>query len=148
MITTETGCRSAAVVLALTFGSVAGAEWASGCIFHGGSVHFSPHEDGSTQNPTDGYICADESAEIGLRVVITPFDASCAAAWSAVFNSHTGDYDPVCLASLPTILPVSPFICLPVPPRWQALGLAGRVQVLPLLPCLLALALVGGPPRG
>ena len=35
----------------------AGAEWASGCLYHGGNVYYSPHEDGSTQNPTDGYIC-------------------------------------------------------------------------------------------
>jgi hypothetical protein len=57
LITTEAECRQAQTLLGLTFASVAGPAWHSGCLFHGGSVYFSPHTPGSTQNPTDAYIC-------------------------------------------------------------------------------------------
>ena len=50
-------CIGAAAALELPYMSLAGSEWASGCLFHGGAVYFSPAQDGSTENPTDGYIC-------------------------------------------------------------------------------------------
>jgi hypothetical protein len=65
VITNETACTAAAATLGYTWVSeAAGSEWASGCIFHGGSVYFSPIEDGSTENPTDAYIC-HETGETG-----------------------------------------------------------------------------------
>jgi hypothetical protein len=56
-ITTEAKCRDAATTLGLPFAGVAGTEWHSGCLFHHGQVYFSPHEEGSRQDPTHEYIC-------------------------------------------------------------------------------------------
>ena len=50
-------CQAAATSIGATWASGAGTEWASGCLFHGGGVYYSDHDDGSTQNPTDAYIC-------------------------------------------------------------------------------------------
>ena len=52
MIATETECGAAAAEIGLPWASVAGSEWASGCLFHGGSVYFSTHDDASTQVST------------------------------------------------------------------------------------------------
>lgn len=56
MIETEAECQAAAQQLSIPWDGAAGTEWASGCIFHGGSVYYSPHADGTTQDPTDAYI--------------------------------------------------------------------------------------------
>ena len=58
MITSEADCQSAAASIGANYASSAGSEWHSGCLFHGGNAYYSAHEDGSTQNPTDGYICS------------------------------------------------------------------------------------------
>ena len=57
VITTQAACEDAAAQLNFTFTGNAGTDWESGCLIHGGSVHYSDHSDESTQNPTDGYIC-------------------------------------------------------------------------------------------
>merc|ERR1712159_586350 len=46
LITTEAECRQAQTLLGLPWGATAGPEWHSGCLFHGGSVYFSPHTSG------------------------------------------------------------------------------------------------------
>ena len=50
-------CQAAAAATGIPFQSQAGTEWASGCLIHGQQVYYSPDEDGSTQNPTDAYLC-------------------------------------------------------------------------------------------
>ena len=57
MIESADDCSAQAAALGLNFAAVAGAEWASGCLFHGGNVYYSDHADGSAQDPTDAYIC-------------------------------------------------------------------------------------------
>ena len=57
MIDSETDCIAAAAAVGVPFAAVAGSEWASGCLFHGGNAYYSPHDDASTQDPTDAYIC-------------------------------------------------------------------------------------------
>jgi len=57
MIESEVDCIAAASSISAQYTSSAGSEWASGCLWHNGGVYYSPHEDNSTQNPTDGYIC-------------------------------------------------------------------------------------------
>ena len=54
----EYSCRRAARELGLNFATVMTTyEWASGCLFHDGNVYYSPHKEGSSENPTDAYIC-------------------------------------------------------------------------------------------
>lgn len=55
---TFASCKAAATSLDLNFADTAGPEWHTGCLFHNGGVYFSEHEDGSNQDTTDGYICA------------------------------------------------------------------------------------------
>jgi len=62
IITNSKECVAAAASLGLSYKSVAGSEWATGCLFHNGNVYFSPQEDGTSENPTDGYICSGASA--------------------------------------------------------------------------------------
>jgi hypothetical protein len=57
LITDEATCRAAAAIIGRPFADVAGPEWESGCLVHGGNAYFSPVEDGSGSDPTDGYIC-------------------------------------------------------------------------------------------
>ena len=57
MIETEAECYAAAAALNAPVAGGAGSEWASGCLFHGGQVYYSTHDDASTQNPTDAYVC-------------------------------------------------------------------------------------------
>jgi len=57
MIETEAECIDAAATVGAPYASAAGTEWASGCLFHGGSIYYSTHDDSSTQDPTDAYIC-------------------------------------------------------------------------------------------
>eukprot|EP01043_Picozoa_sp_COSAG02_P048636 COSAG02_NODE_4797_length_4965_cov_30.380395_4_plen_465_part_01 len=57
MIESLEECQAAATTVGLPWASAAGPEWASGCVSNGGSVYYSDHEDGTTQNPTDAYIC-------------------------------------------------------------------------------------------
>ena len=57
MIESMAECQAAAASIGATWASGAGTEWASGCLFHNGGVYYSNHEDGTTQNPTDAYIC-------------------------------------------------------------------------------------------
>ena len=57
IIATEVECSAAAAVLGITFTGAVGTEWASGCLFHEGTAHFSPQAVGSTEDPTDAYIC-------------------------------------------------------------------------------------------
>jgi hypothetical protein len=61
IIFTQAQCQAAAARMRFTWRSSAGPEWASGCLFHSNGVYFSPHVDGSTQNPTDGYICDSQT---------------------------------------------------------------------------------------
>jgi hypothetical protein len=61
IIFTQAQCQAAAARMRFTWRSSAGPEWASGCLFHRGGVYFSPHVDGTTQNPTDGYICDSQT---------------------------------------------------------------------------------------
>jgi hypothetical protein len=73
MITTEADCQSAAASLNVNYASSAGPEWHSGCLFHGGNAYYSPHEDGSSQNPTDAYICqVPPSPDCSTEVILTP----------------------------------------------------------------------------
>jgi hypothetical protein len=58
LIVTGEVCETAAHVLGLNYANDAGTEWASGCLAMGGAAYFSPVEDGSTEDPTQGYICA------------------------------------------------------------------------------------------
>jgi len=57
MIETEAECIAAATAVGAPYASAAGTEWASGCLFHGGNVYYSTHDDTSAQDPTDAYIC-------------------------------------------------------------------------------------------
>jgi hypothetical protein len=57
LINSEAECIAAAESLGVNYASSAGPEWASGCLVHGGSAYYSAHEDGSSQDPTDAYIC-------------------------------------------------------------------------------------------
>ena len=57
MIESVDECQSAADALGVPWGSEAGTEWASGCLFHRGNVYYSDHADGTSQDPTDAYIC-------------------------------------------------------------------------------------------
>ena len=50
MIETEAECQAAAQQMSLPWNGAAGTEWASGCLFHGGGVYYSPHGDGTTQS--------------------------------------------------------------------------------------------------
>ena len=71
MIESEADCMAAAAALGVPYASNAGTEWASGCIFHLGNAYYSPHADGTTQNPTDAYICnaASTCAPVGYWLV-------------------------------------------------------------------------------
>jgi hypothetical protein len=69
MIDSAAACQAAAAVLGVQWAAMAGPEWASGCLYNNGAAYYSPHVDGTTQNPTDAYICnppPSKAAEAGL----------------------------------------------------------------------------------
>ena len=51
-IASEANCTAAATAIGLGPATVAGSDWASGCLYHGGGVYFSPYDASSTDNPT------------------------------------------------------------------------------------------------
>ena len=73
MIESEADCIAAAAAVGVSYASNAGTEWASGCLYHNGNAYYSPHVNGTTQNPTDAYICnaASTCAPVGYWVVPT-----------------------------------------------------------------------------
>jgi hypothetical protein len=56
-IFSQSDCATAASKMGRGNVTTAGSDWASGCLVHSGQVYFSPHSQGSTNNPTDSYIC-------------------------------------------------------------------------------------------
>jgi hypothetical protein len=89
MIETEAECIAAATAVGAPYASAAGTEWASGCLFHGGNVYYSTHDDTSAQDPTDAYICNTAGPAItfqhclpGAGMIET--EAECIAAATAV----------------------------------------------------------------
>ena len=44
MIESAAECQAAAGLIGAPWASVAGTEWASGCLFHGGNVYYSDHD--------------------------------------------------------------------------------------------------------
>ena len=78
--------------------NTAGAEWHSGCLIHGGQVYFSPHEDDSTQNPTDSFICkrlgpppvSCAALSLGARVEGTAGSSGCSEGKELVEGASCG----------------------------------------------------------
>ena len=56
MIESLAECQAAAGLIGAPWASSAGTEWASGCLFHGGNVYYSEHNDTTTQNPAEAYV--------------------------------------------------------------------------------------------
>jgi hypothetical protein len=60
-INTSEACGEAAVYLGLldedTAPTLAGPEWATGCLVNDGAIYFSEYAEGSTENPTTSYLC-------------------------------------------------------------------------------------------
>jgi len=93
MIESIEECMAAAAFVQAPFASAAGTEWASGCLFHGGAVYYSDHDDGSTQNPTDAYVC-NPGPWVGCTASATcgPFIAE--AAEGSSNNKYLEFYNP------------------------------------------------------
>jgi hypothetical protein len=92
-ISTEEDCKEAATSIGATFSSVTGPEWQSGCLYHGGLIYYSAHEDGSDQDGSDGVLCMDPefeevNSDLYISQIADPNSSSGAAnkRWIQIFN--------------------------------------------------------------